>query len=169
MSTLPRLDCLRPLIGPDEENALSHRASGPRIVTSCRSGRPRGADCWSDGEAEDQRHHEHERRLPARRALCPASAASKSNSSRSRLISRSRFIAYPVPGRETLASRSKGQTSPLRRIATRVNLTASRRLGASASSIAHDRTAQGYPETLVYSREVKGGGHTHLRPTLASQ
>jgi hypothetical protein len=61
--------------------------------------------------------------IPTRKALCPASAASESNSSRSRLVSRSRFIAYPIPRRETLASRSKGQTSPLRLDRECVNLT----------------------------------------------
>jgi hypothetical protein len=62
--------------------------------------------------------------IATRRALCPASAASESNSSRSRFILRARFIAYPIPRRETLASRSKGQTSPSVPDRGWVNLTA---------------------------------------------
>src|SRR5215210_3591233 len=46
--------------------------------------------------------------IPTRKALNPASAASESNSSRSRLIPRSPFMAYPILRSETLASRSKG-------------------------------------------------------------
>ncbi|MGH2679320.1 MAG: hypothetical protein ACRDG8_02370 [Actinomycetota bacterium] len=74
--------------------------------------------CWSDGEAEDQRHHEDERRHPDEKG-----ALSCFGSERVQLVSFSFHFSFtfhasphasPIPRREMLASRSKGQTSPLR-------------------------------------------------------
>ena len=90
-----------------------------------------GGDCWSDGEAEDQRHHEDERRHPDENG-----ALSCLGGERVQLVSFT-IHAHPIPRGETLASRSKGQTSHAPRLANLSALTmeqAARRLSVSPTA-----------------------------------